>query len=156
MVTITGLDEADREAWEGLFRGYLRFYRQDPAPHVFERLWGELRSGARVHALGARLDGRLVGMTHFLAHPSTWGADVCYLEDLFTDPEARGRGVGRSLIDGVVAWAREQGCGAVYWQTHQANSTARRLYDEVGTFEGFIVYRIALDGADRTGAAQKL
>ncbi|HEX5967701.1 MAG TPA: GNAT family N-acetyltransferase [Intrasporangium sp.] len=156
MVTITGLDEADREAWEGLFRGYLRFYRQDLAQDVLDRLWDDLLSAARVHALGARLDGRLVGITHFLAHPSTWGADVCYLEDLFTDPEARGRGVGRSLIDGVVAWAREQGCGAVYWQTHQANSTARRLYDEVGTFEGFIVYRIALDGADRTGAAQKL
>ncbi len=72
--------------------------------------------------------------------------DVCYLEDLFTDPAARGRGAGRSLIGGVVSWAREQGCGAVYWQTHQANSTARRLYDDVATFEGFIVYRIPLDG----------
>ena len=146
MVTITGIDEADRDAWERLFRGYLRFYRQDPAQDVFERLWAELLSGARVHALGARLEERLVGITHFFAHPNTWGPDVCYLEDLFTDPAARGRGVGRSLIDGVVAWAREQDCGAVYWQTHQANSTARRLYDDVATFEGFIVYRIPLDG----------
>jgi len=156
MVTITGLDEADRVAWERLFRGYLRFYRQDPAEDLFERLWAELRSDARVHALGARLEGRLVGITHFLTHPSTWGADLCYLEDLFTDPEARGRGAGRSLIDGVVAWARAQECGAVYWQTHQANSTARRLYDDVATFEGFIVYRIPLDGTETTAAAQKL
>lgn len=156
MVTITGIDEADREAWERLFRDYLRFYRQDLTEDALERLWGELRSGARVHALGARVDGRLVGITHFLAHPSTWGADVCYLEDLFTDPAARGRGAGRSLIGGVVSWARGQGCGAVYWQTHQANSTARRLYDDVATFEGFIVYRIPLDGKDTTGAAQNL
>ena len=113
MVTITGLDEADRDAWERLFRGYLRFYQQDLAQDVVDRLWRELLSAARVHGLGARFDGRLVGIVHFLVHPSTWGADVCYLEDLFTDPEARGKGVGRSLIDGVVAWARGQGCGAV-------------------------------------------
>ena len=156
MVTITGIQAADRDAWERLFRGYLRFYQQDLAQDAVDRLWLELLSGARVHALGARVDGRLVGITHFFVHPSTWGADVCYLEDLFTDPGERGRGVGRSLIDGVVAWAREQGCGAVYWQTHQANTTARRLYDDVAAFEGFVVYRIALDGTDRTGAAQKL
>ena len=156
MVTITALGEADHDAWERLFRDYLRFYRQDLGPEVLERLWRELLSAAMVHGLGARLDGRLVGIAHFLAHPSTWGADVCYLEDLFTDAEVRGRGVGRSLIDGVVGWAREQGCGAVYWQTHEANSTARRLYDEVATFEGFIVYRIALDESDRSGVAQKL
>ena len=156
MVTITGLDEADRDAWERLFRGYLRFYQQDLAQDVVDRLWRELLSAARVHGLGARFDGRLVGIVHFLVHPSTWGADVCYLEDLFTDPEARGKGVGRSLIDGVVAWARGQGCGAVYWQTHQANATARRLYDDVAVFEGFIVYRVPLDGSQPGVAAQKL
>ena len=143
-VTIESLAEGDHEAWEGLFRDYMTFYERDPEQAVYDRAWGEFRSGARMHALVARLEGQLVGFTHFFVHPSTSGPDVCYLQDLFTIPEARGRGVGRALIEAVADWARGQGCGKVYWQTKHDNVTARRLYDAVAEHDGFVVYRLPL------------
>jgi GNAT superfamily N-acetyltransferase len=86
-----------------------------------------------------------VGITHFLKHANTSALDVCYLQDLFTAPEARGIGVARALIAAVTEWAREQGCSRVYWQTHESNATARRLYDKVAVNRGFIVYGIPLE-----------
>jgi GNAT superfamily N-acetyltransferase len=81
---------------------------------------------------------------HFLVHASTTSADVCYLQDLFTLPLARGKGVARALIAEVEHWAREQGCARVYWLTQSSNQTARRLYDQVAENRGFIQYLIQL------------
>jgi GNAT superfamily N-acetyltransferase len=143
-ITVTPLAPDDRAAWERLFRGYIAFYERDEPQAMYERAWAEFMSGARLQALGARLDGRLVGITHFFVHPSTSGPDVCYLQDLFTDAAARGQGAGRALIAAVADWARAQGCGRLYWLTHESNAAARALYDKVAVNRGFIRYDIAL------------
>ncbi|MFG3436094.1 GNAT family N-acetyltransferase [Nonomuraea sp. NPDC047897] len=146
MITIGGLLPSDRAAWEELFRGYIAFYGRTEPDEMYARAWQEFGDGTRLHALGARLDGRLVGIAHFFTHPSTSapGADLCYLQDLFTAPDARGGGVGRALISAVTGWARERGCGRLYWHTHESNATARRLYDQVAENRGFIKYDIDL------------
>lgn len=77
-------------------------------------------------------------------HPSTSALDVCYLQDLFTAPEARGKGVARALIAAVTEWARAENCSRVYWSTQETNATARRLYDRVALNRGFILYQINL------------
>ena len=136
--------EADRVEWERLYRGYMDFYEQSFGDDFFDAAWERFLADDAVHALVAREGDGLVGMVHFLRHPNTWGADVCYLQDLFTEPQARGRGVGRSLIAAVTDWARAQGCSDVYWLTHKMNTTARRLYDSVADNRGFIQYEIAL------------
>jgi GNAT superfamily N-acetyltransferase len=59
-------------------------------------------------------------------------------------PEARGRGVARALIGAVASWAAERGCSQLYWHTQQTNTTARRLYDDVAAYRGFIVYTMEL------------
>ena len=167
MLTVTPLAPADRADWERLFRGYIGFYERDEAQAMYDRAWAAFMAGDRLRALGARLraegpfttpsarspsplpgeevgEERLVGITHFFVHPSTSGPDVCYLQDLFTDQAARGQGVGRSLIAAAADWAREQGCGRLYWLTHESNATARALYDKVAVNRGFIRYDIAL------------
>ena len=140
MLAIAPLAPADRLAWERLFRGYIAFYERDEPQSMYDTAWAAFMADDRLHALGARLDGALVGITHFFVHPSTSGPDVCYLQDLFTDEAARGRGVGRALISAVGDWARGQGCGRLYWLTHESNAAARTLYDKVAVNRGFIRY----------------
>jgi GNAT superfamily N-acetyltransferase len=144
MIDIDKLVPSDRDVWEALFRAYIDFYQRIEPQEMYDRAWHEFQTDTRLHALGARLDGRLVGITHFFVHPSTSGPDVCYLQDLFTASDARGKGVARALIATVVDWAQAHDCCRVYWNTHASNSTARHLYDKVAENRGFIRYQIEL------------
>jgi GNAT superfamily N-acetyltransferase len=141
LLTIETLQPGHRNAWELLFRGYIDFYERSLPDEEYERAWRRLQADTEIHGFGARDDQRLVGIAHFLTHAHTNAADVCYLQDLFTDPLSRGHGVGRALIEHVAAWAREHSCGQLYWRTHASNTTARRLYDRVAEHRGFIVYQ---------------
>ena len=86
--------------------------------------------------------GELLGLAHYLFHRSTTMIEpICYLQDLFTAERARGKGVGRALIEAVYREAELAGSPRVYWQTHETNRTARTLYDKVAEHLGFIVYR---------------
>ncbi len=143
-ITVAKLVAQDRPEWEELFGAYLDFYERTLEPAAYRRAWSAFQEDTVMHAFGARLEGRLVGITHFLVHASTSAPDVCYLQDLFTAPEVRGQGVARALITAVVAWARRLGCSRVYWTTHETNATARRLYDDLALNRGFIRYEIDL------------
>jgi GNAT superfamily N-acetyltransferase len=143
---IRPIEPTDRAAWAPLWDGYNAFYGRVGAtalaPEISDVLWQRLFEPAEpVFALVAEDEGRLVGLTHYLFHRSTSRIEpVCYLQDLFTSTEARGQGVGRALIGGVHAQARDAGAKRVYWQTREDNAAARRLYDQVARHLGFIVY----------------
>ena len=130
MTEVVTLVETDRPRWERLFRAYMAFYERDEPQSMYDDTWAQLMRGDRIHALGVRQSGELIGITHFLVHPSTTSADVCFLSDLFTLPPSRGVGVGRALIEAVADWARAEGCCRVYWTTQTTNSVARGLYDQ--------------------------
>lgn len=137
----------DFAAWKPLWDGYNAFYGRSGAtalPEEFTRVaWSRFLDPAEpMHALVAERDGQLLGLVHYLFHRSTTNpANSCYLQDLFTVPEARGLGVGRALIEAVYAKAREAGAARVYWQTHETNATAMQLYDKLAEKSGFLVYR---------------
>ena len=142
-VAIRPLGPEDRADWEPLWAGYLAFYEATIPSTVTETTWARLNDPAEpMHALGAFVDGQLVGIVHYLFHRSTWTtSDYCYLQDLFTDEAARGRGAGRALIEAVYERARAASASRVYWLTQEGNATARALYDKLADRSGFIQYR---------------
>jgi len=145
-VQIRSIQTADFEAWKPLWDGYNAFYGREGstalAPEITATTWERFFDpNEPVFALVAESDGKLLGITHYLFHRSTTRIELtCYLQDLFTDPTARGRGVGSSLIEGVYQAAQTAGIRRVYWQTHETNVAGRLLYDKVAKHLGFIVY----------------
>jgi GNAT superfamily N-acetyltransferase len=133
----------DRPQWDILWRGYVEFYKSTVPDAVTELTWRRLLDPeAPILGFCADENGKLLGLVHYLFHPVTWAAGPrCYLEDLFTAPEARARGVGQALIEAVYAAADARGADQVYWLTQDSNATARRLYDQVATATPFIKYR---------------
>jgi len=133
----------DRAAWEPLWQGYLTFYKSSLPAEVTDATWRRFFDPIEpLHALVAEQDGKLVGITHYLLHRSTWApVCYCYLEDLFVDPSLRGGGVGRKLIAAVEAEACAAGASRLYWMTHETNEMAQLLYNKVADRPGFVQYR---------------
>ncbi|WP_411885074.1 N-acetyltransferase family protein [Polaromonas sp. YR568] len=145
-ITVRPVMPSDFAAWLPLWAGYNSFYgRSGPtalAGEITAMTWSRFFDAYEpVHALVAESGGELVGLTHYLFHRSTTRiVPVCYLQDLFTAESVRGRGVGKALIEAVYGKAKGAGCDRVYWQTHETNDTAMRLYDQVADKSGFVVY----------------
>ena len=133
----------DRPRWEPLWEGYQRHYKVDLPREVTDLTWRRFFDGLEpVHALVAEDGETLIGLVHYLFHRSTWMmGPTCYLQDLFTLEQSRGRGVAGALIDDVYRRAGQAGAARVYWNTHESNVTARALYDKIATRSGFIQYR---------------
>jgi GNAT superfamily N-acetyltransferase len=129
--------------WEGYNRFYGRFSETALPDEITQTTWARFFDPKEpVHAMVAEQEGQLIGLVHFLFHRSTISiAPTCYLQDLFTRESARGKGVGRGLINAVYQQAKRAGSSRVYWLTHETNSTAMKLYDQVAERSGFIVYR---------------
>jgi GNAT superfamily N-acetyltransferase len=137
---IAPLQPDDRAAWEILARGYKAFYNTPTTDAEYDTTWKRLLAQDGVYGLGAWVDGRLVGIAHYLFHTAVWATTNCYLQDLFTLQAARGKGVARALIEAVAEQARERKASRYYWLTQDHNATARVLYDKVGKHHGFIRY----------------
>jgi GNAT superfamily N-acetyltransferase len=141
--TIRSVTPADFAQWLPLWEGYNRFYGRPVFPaEITQITWRRLLDAREpMYALVAERDWHLLGLTHYLFHRSTTQIEpVCYLQDLFTDETARGQGIGRALIEAVHEQAKIAGSPRVYWQTHESNSTAMKLYDKVAERSGFVVY----------------
>lgn len=142
-LTIRPLAARDEADWRRLWTGYLRFYETALPEEIYRSTFARMLSGNEheFHGLIAEVDGRPVGLAHYLFHRHGWRIEnVCYLQDLYADPEVRGQGIGRALIEAVYAAADAEGAPAVYWLTQEFNTTARRLYDRIGVVTPFIKY----------------
>ncbi|GKY87605.1 GNAT family N-acetyltransferase [Sinisalibacter aestuarii] len=142
-LTVRSLTRADEPQWRRLWRAYLAFYETEVDDEVYLTTFSRLLSDDEPQfGLIATDGGRPVGLVHYIFHRHNWKIeDVCYLQDLYADPDARGRGVGRALIEAVYAAADRKGAPAVYWMTQHFNKKARELYDRIGRVTPFIKYQ---------------
>ena len=134
----------DEAQWRGLWRGYTEFYDTHLPEHVTAATWRRIVAPEpAILCRFAEEQGRLLGFSHSLLHEGTFvQAPICYLEDLFVDPAARGRGVGRALTADLVAMASHCGWSRLYWHTRAENLAARRLYDAFVQADDFVRYRL--------------
>ncbi len=136
---------ADEAAWRKLWAGYNAFYEASVPPEVTSHTWARILDPASpLFCRLAEVDGTVAGFSVNVLHEGTWSREaVCYLEDLFVDPDRRGAGLGRRLIQDLVDLGRARGWGTLYWHTRQ-NNPARRLYDEFVAADDFVRYRLSL------------
>ena len=145
-VLVRPIQREDRAQWRPLWDGYNAFYGRQGETALPEAItaatWERFfNANEPVHGLVAVEGGSLVALVHYLFHRSTTRLhDVCYLQDLFTAPGHRGRGIGRQLVEAVYAAARAAHSSRVYWTTQDTNTPGRALYDKLGRHAGFIVY----------------
>ena len=136
----------DDEAWRRLWAAYLDFYEATVSAEAtqltLERIFDA--TGPMFGRVAER-DGVVVGFAICVTHEGTWSVrPTCYLEDLFVDPAARGVGIGRALLDDLVALGAGRGWTSIYWHTRADNGRARRLYDRYAAADGFVRYRLAI------------
>jgi GNAT superfamily N-acetyltransferase len=145
-VTIRPIIASDNTAWRGLWTGYLDYYETSVSEEVYASSFARLLSpdDHEFHGLIAEIDGKPVGLTHYLFHRHMWKMEnTCYLQDLYADPSVRGKGIGRAMIEAVYAAADKAGAPSVYWLTQEFNYTGRMLYDRIGQKTPFIRYNRA-------------
>lgn len=143
-VEIRSLRAEDETVWRRLWKDYLAFYKTELPEEIYATTFARLtgNEAGDYRGLVALVDDRPVGLAHYLFHRSCWHIDnICYLQDLYADPEIRGSGVGRALIEEVYVRARAEGSKEVYWMTQEFNATARRLYDRIAEKTPFIIYQ---------------
>jgi GNAT superfamily N-acetyltransferase len=141
-VVVRAIEPADHDSWAPLFAAYREFYELENEPEVVDRVWGWIQDPHHeVNAQVALVGDELVGFAHhrFYARPSEGGTGL-FLDDLFTAPGQRGRGVGRALIGRLAELARERGATKVRWVTAADNTIAQRLYDDVADRTEWLTY----------------
>ena len=145
-LSIRPIAQGDKERWLVLWQGDLDFYNTSVPAEQTERTWTRIMDPEfNMKCAVAELDGKVVGFTTYNLQNSTWSPNGhCYLEDLFVDPEVRGSGAGRALIDYVKAFALEMKCSRLYWNTDADNEVARGLYDTYVLESGKRQYRVQL------------
>ncbi|SFK57075.1 GNAT family N-acetyltransferase [Shimia haliotis] len=143
-VSVRPLVASDESDWRRLWTAYLAFYDSSVPEEVYQSTFARLLGDdpQDFTCLIAEVDGKPVGLTHYLFHRHAWKVEnVCYLQDLYADPTVRGKGIGRALIEAVYAAADDAGSPTVYWLTQDFNATARQLYDRIAAKTPFIKYQ---------------
>lgn len=134
---------ADEAAWRRLWAGYIKFYRGSVSEEATALTWARiLDETSNIDALVAEKDGAVIGLCNYVFHDHTWSTQpICYLQDLYVDPDARGGGAAKALILACEEEAKAKGAFRLYWQTQEYNAPARSLYDTITPRSSFIVYR---------------
>ena len=137
--------------WAKLYQGYAEFYQHPPLSNEHLNLvWSWLTDPkGPIYGLCAYDDNNaMVGLAHLrpFARPLSgcWGL---FLDDLYTEPKARGQGIGKALINAASCRAANDGQKLMRWITAEDNNRARALYDTVAQATTWITYDTQIEPA---------
>ncbi|GBU13667.1 N-acetyltransferase [Enterobacterales bacterium] len=143
-ISVNPVHADDYAQWLPFWLSYQKFYKVQLSEETTLETWARFyKKEVPVYCAVAREGQAILGFVHYVFHHSTWAInDYCYLEDLFVDPQYRGKHVGKQLIEYVKQQAQERQCACLYWHTQESNLTAQKLYNWVGEKTGVIEYRM--------------
>lgn len=150
-VSIRSAELPDVPVIASLIRGLARYEKLDHQVTMTEEKLTEALFGERRYAetLIAEVDGKPAGFALFFHNFSTFLAQPgIYLEDLFVEPEHRGKGLGRALLARLAQIAVDRGCGRLEWAVLDWNKDAITFYERLGARpnEDWTIYRLAGEG----------
>ena len=146
-IRILPVEARHRADWDRLYAGYAAFYRVAQTPAMRDTVWSWLHDPAHgsnglVAEDGA---GRAVGLAHYRAFARPLSATTGgYLDDLFVDPQMRGKRVADALIEALAELGRAKGWSVIRWITAEDNHRARAVYDRVAKLTPWRTYDIPL------------
>ena len=143
-VTIRPIASGDEPSWRVLFQAYGEFYRTQFSREVVDGVWAWLMDENHPErCFVAEWDGVVIGFAHLQQQVDTFRAGTgWFLDDLYVEPEHRGKGVARALIGALTEYARTHGGGDLRWITASDNETAQRLYDRIATQTSWVMYEL--------------
>jgi GNAT superfamily N-acetyltransferase len=141
---IRKIEARDEARWRELWDGYCRFYEREPSAAITRHTWARIMNAeSPVHGIVAERGRDVIGIANYVIHENTSTlTPVCYLQDLYVDPDLRAAGAGRQLIDWLLAETKSRGWSRLYWNTRENNYRARGLYDKYTPHSGFLRYVI--------------
>ena len=142
-INVRNIAANDYERWLELWTGYSLFYEHAPDAAVTAYTWSWLMDDASsIFGIVAESEGRdVIGIANCVIHDNTSTMrPVCYLQDLYVDPNARADGVGRQMIEWLLDEMKAKGWARVYWATKENNYRTRGLYDKFTPHSGFLRY----------------
>jgi GNAT superfamily N-acetyltransferase len=145
---------------EQLVQELATYEREPDAVVATEQHFRDVLFGAepKLSCLVAEHEGEVVGLAVWFVNFSTWlGRHGVYLEDLFVQPTARGRGYGKALLTELARIAVDRGYGRVEWSVLDWNTPAQDFYRGLGAvpMDGWTVWRLTGDPLARLGRRQQ-
>lgn len=134
-ITIRPATDSDIPAILGFIRALAKYERLEHECIATEQGLRKTLFGTRPYAevVFACVDDTPVGFALFFHNYSTFlGKPGIYLEDLFVNPEARGRGIGKRLLQWLAKTAVERDCGRLEWAVLDWNEPSIRFYKSLG------------------------
>ena len=144
---IRKLQQKDKENWAKLYNGYSKFYKVPMNKGILDTLWGWIHDESHiVNGICFELENKIVGIAHYreMPRPIT-GQCVGFLDDLFIEPDFRGKKIARKLINHLKSLSKANNWDGIRWITHSSNQNAKKLYDKIANNTGFELYELKRD-----------
>ena len=134
----------DKDQWKKLYRGYADFYKAEINDKILQTVWGWLNDNKHeLQGIAYEVDNKIVALAHFRRMPRPLkGQDICFLDDLFVDPQHRGQKIGEKLINRIREISKSRGWSLVRWITRDDNVRAKSLYDRISEKTNWDVYEL--------------